>query len=128
MCLGHLAQLVRPARHCLDPWLSGRALGLHPIGQRFESSRVHKSKQARHSVYIRGVGGSTPSVATLHKNVLRICLEKQNLVYYEACLSDIDAYKREKYLKTRLGKNFIKKRLNNWFRIHASARTNAVQG
>jgi len=67
-------------------------------------------------------------VATLHKNVLRICLEKQNLVYYEACLSDIDAYKREKYLKTRLGKNFIKKRLNNWFRIHASARTNAVQG
>ena len=37
------------------------------------------------------------------------------LVYYEACLNKEDAYKREKYLKTRLGKNYFKKRLKNWF-------------
>ena len=36
------------------------------------------------------------------------------LVYYEACLSEKDAYIREKYLKTRLGKSYLRKRLKNW--------------
>lgn len=39
-----------------------------------------------------------------------------NLVYYEACLDEKDAYIREKYLKSRLGKSFLRKRLFNWFR------------
>lgn len=33
------------------------------------------------------------------------------LVYYEACRSQPDATKREKYLKTAWGKRFIKSRL-----------------
>lgn len=37
-----------------------------------------------------------------------------DIIYYEACLNEIDAYKREKYLKTRLGKNYLRKRLKNW--------------
>jgi putative endonuclease len=36
------------------------------------------------------------------------------LVYYEACLSQSDALKREKYLKTYHGKTFLKKRLKSY--------------
>jgi putative endonuclease len=36
------------------------------------------------------------------------------LVYYEACLSQHDATKREKYLKTYLGKLFLRNRLKSY--------------
>lgn len=36
------------------------------------------------------------------------------LVYYEACLNKNDAYRREKYLKTYLGKMFLKNRLKSY--------------
>ena len=37
------------------------------------------------------------------------------LIYYEACLYQADATKREKYLKTTYGKRFIKNRLKSYF-------------
>ena len=37
------------------------------------------------------------------------------LIYYEACLTEEDALKREKYLKTYRGKQFLAKRLAAWF-------------
>jgi len=36
------------------------------------------------------------------------------LVYYEACLSQADALKREKYFKTYHGKMFLKRRLKSY--------------
>jgi putative endonuclease len=36
------------------------------------------------------------------------------LIYYEACLDQNDATRREKYLKTYLGKMFLKKRLKSY--------------
>ena len=36
------------------------------------------------------------------------------LIYYEACLNQQDATKREKYLKTSWGKRYIKSRLTNY--------------
>ena len=36
------------------------------------------------------------------------------LIYYEACLDKRDAVKREKYLKTHLGKMFLKNRLKSY--------------
>ena len=36
------------------------------------------------------------------------------LIYYEACLDQSDATKREKYLKTYYGKMFLKKRLKSY--------------
>ena len=36
------------------------------------------------------------------------------LIYYEACLSQDDATKREKYLKSYHGKMFLKKRLKSY--------------
>lgn len=37
------------------------------------------------------------------------------LVYYEACLNEEDAKKREKYLKNQWGYKFINKRLKNYY-------------
>ncbi|MCK4257164.1 GIY-YIG nuclease family protein [candidate division WOR-3 bacterium] len=34
-----------------------------------------------------------------------------DLIYYEACLSNEDAYRRERYLKTGKGKRYIRNRL-----------------
>jgi putative endonuclease len=36
------------------------------------------------------------------------------LIYYEACLDQRDATKREKYLKTYHGKMFLKRRLKSY--------------
>ena len=37
------------------------------------------------------------------------------LIYYEACLNQEDATRREKYLKTHYGKMYLKKRLKSYF-------------
>ncbi len=36
------------------------------------------------------------------------------LIYFEGCLNQQDATKREKYLKTAWGKRYIKSRLSNY--------------
>jgi putative endonuclease len=36
------------------------------------------------------------------------------LIYFEACLDEKDAIRREKYLKTSWGKRYIKSRLKNF--------------
>ncbi len=36
------------------------------------------------------------------------------LIYFEGCLNQQDATKREKYLKTAWGKRYVKNRLNNY--------------
>jgi putative endonuclease len=45
--------------------------------------------------------------STRHRRPLR-------LIYYEACLDQNDATKRQKYLKTYHGKMFLKKRLKSY--------------
>ena len=37
------------------------------------------------------------------------------LVYYEACVNDKDAFRREKYLKTTYGRRYLKNRLRAYF-------------
>ena len=37
-----------------------------------------------------------------------------DLIYYEACVNENDAVRREKYLKTYLGKMFLRKRLKSY--------------
>ena len=36
------------------------------------------------------------------------------LAYYEACLDDVDAYRRERYLKSGGGKRYLRKHLSGW--------------
>jgi len=38
-----------------------------------------------------------------------------DLIYYEACLNEEDAIKREKYFKTYYGRMFLKNRLKSYF-------------
>ena len=37
------------------------------------------------------------------------------LIYYEACLTAVDAFRRERFMKTGKGKRFLKKRLAEFF-------------
>ncbi|MDO8668575.1 MAG: GIY-YIG nuclease family protein [bacterium] len=37
------------------------------------------------------------------------------LIYYESCLNQQDATRREKHLKTHYGKMFLRKRLKSYF-------------
>lgn len=37
------------------------------------------------------------------------------LIYYEACLTEIDARRRERYLKTVQGQRMLKRRLKDYF-------------
>ena len=37
------------------------------------------------------------------------------LIYYETCLNEQDAFRREKYLKTTYGKRYLKSRCKNYF-------------
>ena len=37
------------------------------------------------------------------------------LIYFEACLNQKDALRREKYFKTHYGKMFLKNRLKEWY-------------
>jgi putative endonuclease len=46
--------------------------------------------------------------STRHKQPLK-------LIYYESCISDLDAKRREKYLKSGNGKIYIRNRLKNYF-------------
>ena len=38
------------------------------------------------------------------------------LIYYEVCINEEDAMQREKYLKSGLGKKYVKNRLKNYLR------------
>ena len=46
-------------------------------------------------------------VSTKHRLPLK-------LIYYEACLNEFDAIKREKYFKSGYGRRFLKNRLENY--------------
>jgi putative endonuclease len=39
------------------------------------------------------------------------------LIYYEACVNQQDAYAREKYLKTGMGKRYLKNRLKRFLSL-----------
>jgi len=42
------------------------------------------------------------------------------LIYYEACINEADAFAREKYLKSGLGKRYLKNRLKRFLSLTGS--------
>lgn len=40
-----------------------------------------------------------------------------DVIYYEGCLNEKDAYAREKYLKTGMGKRYLKNRLKRFLSL-----------
>ena len=53
------------------------------------------------------------SKSTMHRRPLK-------LIYYEACLLESDARRREHYLKSGMGKKYIRTRLNDYFKQFVS--------
>lgn len=58
-------------------------------------------------------------------NTNKVCSTKNrgpfDIIYYEACLNEYDAIAREKYLKTGMGKRYIKTRLKRFLSLTGSA-------
>ena len=48
------------------------------------------------------------------------------LIYYEACLNSRDAYQREKYLKTGMGKRYLKNRVKTQLKEGAAMNTSKL--
>ena len=55
----------------------------------------------------------------------RIPLE---LIYYEACLNEDDARQRERYLKSGIGKRYLKHRLRQWLRNNVNLAERQLTG
>ncbi len=50
------------------------------------------------------------------------------LIYYEACMYQADALKREKYFKSYRGRQFLQKRLKSYFTTCPATREASVAG
>jgi len=61
-----------------------------------------KNLKLRFEQHEKGLVASTKNRRPLH------------LIYFEACLNQEDALKREKYFKTHYGKMYLKNRLAKW--------------
>jgi putative endonuclease len=71
---------------------------------------------ADHQLYVGFTRKLRERVET-HNRVLVPSTKKRTpfqLVYWEGCLNQTDATRREKYLKTAWGKRYIKNRLRNY--------------
>lgn len=74
----------------------------HNLLLRFEQHIKGEVYPVKFTEYLTGVK------STRHRRPLE-------LIYFEACLNQEDAIKREKYFKTHYGRMFIKKRLQNYY-------------
>ena len=52
--------------------------------------------------------------------------QPMKLVYYEACCDKLDAFHREKYLKTAWGKRYLKTRMNHYLTGQGEASTTEI--
>jgi len=81
---------------------------------------VYVLKSQKDSNFYVGFTGNLRKRLTEHSNGIvrstryRLPLE---IVYYEASRNNIDAFHREKYLKTTYGKRYLKNRLKGDFSI-----------
>ncbi|MDQ5950192.1 MAG: putative endonuclease [Patescibacteria group bacterium] len=75
---------------------------------------VYILKSERNKNFYTGCTKDLRKRFELHKNG-KVEYTKKNgpweLVYYEACVNSVDAYAREKYLKSGPGKRYVKNRL-----------------
>ena len=66
--------------------------------------------------FYTGATSNLKSRVQKHNNGLIPSTSKRRplkLIYYEACISKEDAFRREKYLKTGMGKRYLRNRLKN---------------
>ncbi len=66
--------------------------------------------------FYTGATSNLKSRVQKHNNGLIPSTSKRRplkLIYYEACISKEDAFRREKYLKTGMGKRYLRNRLKD---------------
>jgi putative endonuclease len=70
-----------------------------------------------HKLYIGYSKDLTPRFEEHRKGLVRSTKHRRplRLIYYEVCLSQDDALRRERYFKTHYGRMFLKKRLKSYF-------------
>lgn len=92
--------------------------------------RVNPVRASTHYVYVLG-STESGNFYTGYTSDLRKRLQEHNtgkspytkfrgpyeLVYYEACIDSRDALMREKYLKTGMGKRYLKNRLKRFLAL-----------
>ena len=68
--------------------------------------------------YIGSTGDSRERLQEHTKGRVRSTAYRRplRLIYYEGCLSEDDACRRERYLKTGRGRRYLKQRLASWYR------------
>ena len=73
---------------------------------------VIKSKKDD-NLYVGFTGDLRKRVAEHNRGLVEATKSRRplELVYYEACLNENKALRREKYFKTGFGRNFLKKRI-----------------
>lgn len=74
-------------------------------------------KSEKDSKFYVGWSGNLKKRLKLHKTGLVKVTKMRRplvLIYYEACLSKVDAVTREKSLKTGFGRSYLKRRLENY--------------
>lgn len=79
---------------------------------------VYVLKSAKDGFFYTGCTRDLRNRIRLHDsgNVVATCNRLPlKLIYYEACLNETDAFRREKYLKTTYGKRYIRTRCRNYF-------------
>ncbi|MFH1454754.1 MAG: GIY-YIG nuclease family protein [bacterium] len=79
---------------------------------------VYVLQSKKDSEMYTGCTKDLPARLILH-NAKKVTSTKKHapfaLIYYEAYIDSKDAFNREKYMKTRYGRNHIKKVLSNFF-------------
>jgi len=68
-----------------------------------------------HQLYVGYTKNLKERIVFHNQGKVRATAERRplTLIYYEACLNEVDAVKREKYLKTGYGRRYLKSRLTN---------------
>jgi len=85
-----------------------------------ESWYTYVLQSTRDGLYYTGCTDNLRKRFSLHqagKNNSTKHRRPWKLIYYEMCLSKADAFRREKYLKTGMGKRYVQNRLKSFLTL-----------
>ena len=92
-----------------------RSIFFTPLDMSYFYVYVLKSEKDGNN-YVGFTGNLRKRLNEHEKGLVKSTANRQplKLIYFEACLNQQDATKREKYLKTSWGKRYLKSRLTNY--------------
>jgi len=88
---------------------------MNPVRKNIWYTYILQSKKDKH--WYTGCAGDLRKRFKAHNNNLVFSTKGRGpfkLIYYEACLNKDDAFARERYLKSGMGKRYLKNRLKRF--------------